>query len=387
MIKINKEFLIEKIAANYSKYDKNLGIPAIEPAMVLEFKIGKKYAYRLNNTHADYNGICKTQENLASEFLTKIPINSSAKAYVSKKSYLDFLEPHRHNFFFVRTDLRNFFHSISTDLLIENFKPYFDNEFSSDNEKQYLIDAFLNLISYDLPDNSRNKTYLGKRILPMGFKTSPVISNIIFRKIDILIEDFCSQHHITYTRYADDMLFSSKTNHDIYDSPFVNKKDPEVKPKAGFIHSDRFIDEISFLVKIDGFKINTRKTIKSMHTISINGYTIEGTNYSDLQGTIRISNKKTYIIEKLIYEIKKGTSHQDIMHKLFDFKVSNEFFNYLPVKKEHVERYCKDQIDNKIVGYRSYLISILKYNSEHQCIDDNSIFKYERLINNLETLI
>ncbi|WP_318480537.1 reverse transcriptase family protein [Photobacterium leiognathi] len=387
MKKIDKVTFIDKIAATYNRYDPKLGVPIIDPAMVIEFKIGKKFVYRLNNNHIDCEGLKKTQEKLVSDFLSLIPLNSVAKAYVSETSYLDFLEPHRNNYFFVRTDLKNFFHTISINNLKDNFNSYFENDYSSENKKQLLIDAFINMVAFKVPENSDNKKFSGNVILPMGFKTSPVISNIILRKIDNLIEDYCSRYNIVYTRYADDMLFSSKINSEPFDNPFTKIFNPNAKPKGIFIHSARFMDEISFIVNIDGFKINKKKTIKRTNIISINGYTIEGSNYSDIQGTIRISNKKTNIIEKLIYEIEKGKSCKYIMMKLFDFKVSKRFFKYHPVKDEHVERYCKDQLNNKIIGYRSYLISILKYNCKYNCIDNNSIKKYTRLIKLLNKMI
>ncbi|MEZ5041960.1 MAG: reverse transcriptase family protein [Saprospiraceae bacterium] len=46
--------------------------------------------------------------------------------------------------------------------------------------------------------------------LIQGFNTSPIISNIISIELDAKLEDYCKQNNITYTRYADDMSFSSK---------------------------------------------------------------------------------------------------------------------------------------------------------------------------------
>jgi RNA-directed DNA polymerase len=45
--------------------------------------------------------------------------------------------------------------------------------------------------------------------LPTGAPTSPVLSNMVCYKMDIRLEQYCLQHHITYTRYADDLTFSS----------------------------------------------------------------------------------------------------------------------------------------------------------------------------------
>jgi hypothetical protein len=387
MINIDKDFFVERVIASYKYYSKQSGIPAINSDIVSEFKLNKKFVYRLNKVASDADGLIKVHERLLNNFLNKVPLNAAAKAYVPKKSYLDFLEPHRNNYYFIRTDLKNFFHSISRKLLIDSFSPYFKDEYTDDLKKQKLISAFLKLISYKVPNTSENETFSNKYILPMGFKTSPAISNIVFRKFDILIEDYCSQHHITYTRYADDMLFSSKAYKEEIKNPFINFFKSINNEKVEFIHSKRFLEELSILVKIGGFKLNKNKTIKAINTISLNGYTVEGSNYSDRQGTIRISNKKTNIIGKLLYELNKKTTSEIIMRKLFKFKVSDKYFRYKPVKREFIEEYCKDQINNKLIGYRSYLISILKYNNEYGCIDAKYILKYEKLVSDIENLI
>ena len=56
-------------------------------------------------------------------------------------------------------------------------------------------------------------TYQGK--LPAGAPSSPVVSNLIFLAIDDELQDLSNKHHWKYSRYADDMSFSS-------DRPFEN---------------------------------------------------------------------------------------------------------------------------------------------------------------------
>tara|TARA_R110002050_G_scaffold25317_1_gene67494 strand:- start:586 stop:1761 length:1176 start_codon:yes stop_codon:yes gene_type:complete len=386
MIKIEKEIFVARIINGYTKFNSQSGVLPIEPNMVTEFKLDKKFVYKLNAKNSDVESLIKVHERLISEFLSKIPLNCAATAYVQKKSYLDFLEPHRNNYHFIRVDLKNFFHSISKTLISETFKEYFESTFLDENKKQNLLNSFINLVTYQVPDTSKNTTFAAKTILPMGFKTSPIISNIVFRKIDIIIEDYCSMNNIVYSRYADDLLFSSKTNSETIENPFSVIFGNEKINKLSFIHSDRFINEISIIVKISKFKLNIKKTIKGTSVISLNGYTIDGSNYSDKQGCIRISNKKTHIICKLIHELQQNRSPEVIMNKLYSFKVSEKYFSYRPVKNEHVERYCRDQLLNKLVGYRSYLISILKYNERYNCIDNDSIEKYQGIIENIESL-
>ena len=50
--------------------------------------------------------------------------------------------------------------------------------------------AFMAL-THRVSKNSSNKELINKDLLPIGFSSSPVISNILFRKIDILIQKYC----------------------------------------------------------------------------------------------------------------------------------------------------------------------------------------------------
>jgi RNA-directed DNA polymerase len=45
--------------------------------------------------------------------------------------------------------------------------------------------------------------------LPAGSPLSPIISNIVFYNTDLKLESLARLHHLTYTRYADDLSFSS----------------------------------------------------------------------------------------------------------------------------------------------------------------------------------
>ena len=48
--------------------------------------------------------------------------------------------------------------------------------------------------------------------LPQGAPTSPYLSNLIFKKIDDQISQFCRSKNINYTRYSDDLTFSGDKN-------------------------------------------------------------------------------------------------------------------------------------------------------------------------------
>lgn len=92
--------------------------------------------------------------------------------------------------YLLNIDLKDFFHSITTQLIYEVFSKQFPR-FQSD-----LTDTLINLCSYH-------------HRLPMGSPTSPVLSNFASIEMDTLLMQYCNYSGINYTRFADDLTFSS----------------------------------------------------------------------------------------------------------------------------------------------------------------------------------
>jgi len=365
MIKFNSELFLQNFVKDHKLLNPYGCLTSLTHKDVVEFKIGNKYFYKLD----DNSSLNVVHDDLCREFLNLVPVNNSATAYRCGMSYLNLFEPHRNGFYFLRLDISSFFYSIQEKLIRDRFSDhfkddYFKEEYVDRNKKQTLLDGFISLTTYKIPENSLNERFRNKVVLPIGFKTSPVISNIVFRKIDILIQKYCVSKNIVYSRYADDMLFSSSED----------KK---------FVHSVAFYHELKYFLSIDGFKINKRKTVRSKHTVSLNGYVVRKDDFSYKASSMSVSNKKTKIINKLLFLLGKGEKSEYIMSKLFGFRRSPKNFNFYPPSDDYVEKFCKTQIHNKIAGYRSFLISIIKFNERYYCVNDLAIRKYTKLIDSL----
>lgn len=374
MIKIDKSKFITDFLHGRQKIDNSDFLLTFPQDYVSETLRDKNYYYSVDRS----GEIAQIQKNILNFFLYEIELNNAATAFRKGFSYFNFLEAHRSGYNFLRIDISSFFHSVKVEDLKRIFKPYFADEYLDKEKKTSLLDSFLSLITYLVPDSAENLFCKGRTILPIGFITSPAVSNIIFRSIDIQIQEFCHPRNINYSRYADDMLFSSE------DSLFV--------------HSDSFYKEISVLIGQLGFKLNPKKTIRKSKSISINGYVIQNLSssgalrYEDgasvkYKRGIWISKKKTKIIEKVIYLIKvKKLSPLDVMINICNFRVKSKFSS-APIKKELMERYARDQLFNKLSGYRSYLISVVKFNKSYNCISVVAELKYIKLIEELNSII
>jgi RNA-directed DNA polymerase len=301
----------------------------IDKSHVKQFNLGKDTFYKIDKNSSFY----KLNQLFAQNILPLFPINNAACGYVKGKSYLDFLFPHRSNTHFMRLDIRSFFPSIQESDVKEIISSHFDGKEYEKNSLRVLAHNV-----FFAEDN------LGKSIIPIGFSTSPAVSNIIFRKVDIQIQLLCERHGIEYTRYADDLLFSSTSTQ---------------------VHSDYFEKEISFLVSQLRLQLNTSKTLKTKNVLSLNGYKICGKANGEI---LEFSNKKLKAIRHLIHlKLDRRFSNQVIMQKLFPKEISSLNLQQYG-KEKFIEKYSNHQILNKFQGFRSHLLSIIIFSKSRNCI-------------------
>ncbi|CAM4140816.1 reverse transcriptase family protein [Pseudoalteromonas byunsanensis] len=299
--------------------------------------------------------------------LSSIPVNSSCCGFVKGKSYLDFLKPHIKGYYFLRLDIKDFFHSIQLSDIKALLGDYFEDDKKS--FKYSPLDIALMSLTHSVSSTHPAKDMRGKTILPIGFPSSPVISNILFRKVDITIQKFCEDKKITYSRYADDLLFSSTSSR--------------------FLHSEQFEKEISIFISMLTLRLKRKKRIAGENTISLNGYTIQNKKKSNVSflrdyqqdpiGSIRLSNKKLKTLKKLAASLIKKHSAVSIMENLFGLSFQKFKRNHFP-DKNFYRKYARDQLQNKLKGYRSYLISWVIFDDKHSCVASDFLLTARCLI-------
>ncbi len=85
--------------------------------------------------------------------------------------------------------------------------------------------------------------------LPQGAPSSPVVSNLLARMLDVHLARLAKRYRLTYTRYADDLTFS--TNLRVF---------PEAVAKQTAEHEWELGDDLIAAIKGCGFRINEKKT-------------------------------------------------------------------------------------------------------------------------------
>lgn len=153
----------------------------------------------------------------------------SAHGFVRDKSIVSNAERHLNKRFIFNVDLEGFFDSLTFGRVKRFFmaKP-----FEIPNEPATVL---------------AHICCFQKR-LPQGAPTSPIITNLICRKMDRQLQALANQNHATYTRYADDLTFSFTRGKSRLPSAIVSYKD--ALPGPG-------LEEI---IRENGFKINPIKT-------------------------------------------------------------------------------------------------------------------------------
>ncbi|MDO8267226.1 MAG: retron St85 family RNA-directed DNA polymerase [Moraxellaceae bacterium] len=134
---------------------------------------------------------------------SKIPVHAAAAAYRPGLSILDNAKNHAANRFFLKLDLKDFFPSIKYADFIGILERWHKQEAPG-----WELDARAKEII-------RLSCFYKNDTLPIGFPSSPVISNIVMNDFDIhitkLIVSSGKYGKCVYTRYADDLVFSTNT--------------------------------------------------------------------------------------------------------------------------------------------------------------------------------
>ena len=170
--------------------------------------------------------------------------------------------------------------------------------------------------------------------LPQGACTSPTVSNLVMARIDQRITKYCQVFNIRYTRYADDLLFSSR----IFN--FAEKK--------------WFIKKIKYILSSQKLKLNYSKIKFGQKELVLNGYVI-----SDRE--IRLSRNRLSDIRRIVKFSKEN-------HHLIDQFGPEKFIleaNKLPLKYRNLNVYpfgTVFQFVQYMCGYRAFLISMTNNN-------------------------
>lgn len=138
------------------------------------------------------------QRWMIDNILSHLPIHKSVFSYKKGIGIQNLANVHRKNNFLLRTDFKDFFPSIKS------------------NNIANLIQKNLSLINFQLSNKDIEiicKVVCKDGKLTIGAPSSPIISNSILYDFDEHWFEKCKKQNIVYSRYADDLYFSTNHSH------------------------------------------------------------------------------------------------------------------------------------------------------------------------------
>lgn len=252
-------------------------------------------------------------ESKSKEINFKTP--SLSHAFEKGKSIITNTQMHRNKKYILNIDLKNFFDSFNFGRVRGFFIK--DRDFAVSPEIATVI--------------AQIACYQGK--LPQGSPSSPIITNLITRILDYRIVKIAKKYRFTYSRYADDMTFS--TNRELNSNKLRATKEFE-----------NFKTELKKVITSSGFEINPKKTRLSNN---MQRQEVTGLIVNKKINVKREYIKKTRAMAFQLYkdgtfeiDKKTGTINQLTGRFAFIFQI-DQYNNYLLYKQSLIQNNLDSQ--------------------------------------------
>lgn len=140
--------------------------------------------------------------------------HEAATGFVLNKSIVDNAKKHVGHHYVLNMDLKDFFHTFDRNRVKMGFM-YEPFNLNGDREPLAFLLASLCTHPFEIGGVVKN-------VLPQGSPTSPTLTNMLCKKLDRRLSGLANRFGATYTRYADDITFSSP--HNIYTDVVFNNE-------------------------------------------------------------------------------------------------------------------------------------------------------------------
>jgi len=220
------------LTLNHLAYLTGVPYPFLHRTISRTYKTEAYNVFKLRKPNAGHNldrfrWICAPSEDLLrvqrwinTHILSKVEPHEASYAYDNRHGVLESAELHCGAEWLIKLDLTNFFESILEPRVYELFRSF----------------GYQPLVAFELsrlctrirvsgnPDRRfGNKTLpaglpypADPRIghLPQGAATSPRIANLVMQSLDENLQAYATENELVYSRYADDLVFSSRNAFD-----------------------------------------------------------------------------------------------------------------------------------------------------------------------------
>lgn len=243
--------------------------------------------------------------------------NAHAYGFIPGKSVVDNASVHIGQNYVYNIDLKDFFPSNESGRLYKRLqsKPLFVNA----EVASVITDLCCHPMEVERLDENGNVVRVIRSVLPQGAPTSPTLTNILCESLDFKLTKLAKKYGLNYSRYADDITFSSK--HNVYQD------------------DSKFIKSLRDIINRSGYTVNKEKT-----RLQKSGARQEVTGLVVSQNRVNVTKKYIRELRGMLYIWEKYG-----LHVLYD--------SFLPryiSEKGHVKKGNADVV-NVISGKLMYL--------------------------------
>ena len=256
------------------------------------FKIPKR-AGGEREISAPYPTLLKVQRWIYDNLLLPNSIFPNAvTGFLPGKSILDNACPHLGKALILKMDVKDFFPSVTINRVVAVFRHL----------------GYHNRLSYALA-----ALCCCNGVLPQGAPTSPILSNIIAKRLDKRISGFAEDVGLVYTRYADDITLSGENIQ---------------------LSHIRFVEKI---IRDEGFTPNPTKTQLLGPNVKkvITGVSISSGKATIPRNMKRRMAQEAYYIEK--YGMKGHMRHEQIRDALYPIRLQGKFAYWKSVEPDNAQ--------------------------------------------------
>ena len=168
------------------------------------FNAGNRHKQRI--IEAPSVNLKKRQKWIANNILSNEVFGDWIHGYVKGKSIVTNARVHAGKNRILHMDIKDFFQSITFEMVEKEF---IKMGYSSSAAKALADICTFSAEMVWWQEEEYNNSALTKRYLPLGAPSSPWLSNLVFQNVDFQILNLLKDKKIQYTRYADDLMFSS----------------------------------------------------------------------------------------------------------------------------------------------------------------------------------
>lgn len=289
--------------------------------------------------------------------------------FAKGRSVADNARMHEHRNYVYNIDLSNFFPSIDQARVWKRLQvgPY--------NLSKEVASAIAGLCSvrYDCQDGS------ARYALPQGAPTSPILSNMICERLDKKLSGLAKSYGVAYSRYADDISFSSDSN--------------VFQPNGRFVKLlKKIIEEEHFIINEKKTRLQTRCVRQEVTGLSVNVRANVSRKYVNRIRTLlylweRYGYETAYRRFYLTYMIEPGHAHKGVPDMVRSLRGKLEYMKMVKGKADRTysklsDRFAllaeslrngKNNLSNLILSYsleqfvKAYSTLIIYNEKKKQC--------------------